>query len=326
VTAPRWISEAIEASGEMLGPSNDEIAKQLIERLPLEAMRRAALDALDEVAANHPAEQHSVIALTAIVGVLTDGDPEVVELAELYQGACRALDAAGVPYAVDVEPPQHLAIESASGEMTLHKVVQVHEVPAHPASQRLDLAGRIRWLAQQRPIRLELESAQATCKLAEELATKYMIERGAADERASAVGELYEESEAQQQQNRDDKQHLRNEIADQASYITQLESERDLARTMHQDAEHAFAAAMTERDAARADLDRERREHEDAENAGNNRELELRQERDAARELADRLPVQMLQQDRKIADQAAYIEQLEVEIDALEDEIWQDGP
>lgn len=247
MTAPRWISDAIEAGYDMRqggDPDVDRIAAALIERLPLEAM----VTALASFEGGGWMRPETVKMAATVMRVLSDGDPEVVELAELYQGACRALDAAGVPYAVDAEEA-HLEIGAVSGEMSLRKPVEVEQVPAHPAQQRLDLAGRIRWLAQQRPTRIDL---------------------------------------------------------------ARVEAERDLARTMHQDAERAFAAAMTERDAARADLARERREHEEAENAGSNRELELRTMED--------------QIQRKVVDQAAYIEQLEVEIDALEDEIWQDEP
>jgi hypothetical protein len=137
VTAPRWISEALAASWDGLSmgdvPGFDDIARELLERLPIDAMRAAALTSLDDVAANRPAEQHSAIATTAIVRVLSDGDPEVVELTELYQAASKALDDAGVPYAVNT--------------------AEVY--------RPLDLAGRIRWLAQQRPTRLELQRVEA---------------------------------------------------------------------------------------------------------------------------------------------------------------------
>jgi hypothetical protein len=142
VTAPRWISEALAASWDGLSmgdvPGFDDIARELLERLPIDAMRAAALTSLDDVAANRPAEQHSAIATTAIVRVLSDGDPEVVELTEIYQGASKALDAAGVPYAV--------ATSDSEG---------------NDCNRELDLASRIRWLAQQRPNRLDLQRVEA---------------------------------------------------------------------------------------------------------------------------------------------------------------------
>lgn len=236
MTAPRWISEAFDAARpEERDMDADDLSAALIERLPLEAM---TAEIRVRCADYHRLAEHcpdtwpgddtfplppdvSAGIVARIAGVLSDGDPEVVELAKLYQGACRALDAAGVPYAIDVEP-DHLKIEAVPGELTLHKPVETEQVPSHSASQLIDLAGRIRWLAQQRPTRLDLE---------------------------------------------------------------RVEAERDLARTMHQDAERAFRLqaleiAATDRQVLRA----------------------------------------------KIADQDAYIEQLEVEIDALEDDIWQDEP
>lgn len=116
MTAPRWIAEALAVAD----PADDDvIAAALLERLPIEAMRLA----LDRWTDRHTA-------LARIVAALTEGDPEVMQLAELYQGASKALDEAGVPYAIE-------------------------------GCALMDMQRRIRWLAQQRPTRLELQRVEA---------------------------------------------------------------------------------------------------------------------------------------------------------------------
>lgn len=137
MTAPRWIAEAIDATyGDGVDICTsvdvDKIAAALIERLPIEAMAAAGCEAITTGTPGNPMAA-AVAMVSAMVLVLAEGDPEVVQLTELYQGACKALDDAGVPYGaegVDFDRP-------------------------------LDLAGRIRWLAQQRPTRLELQRVEA---------------------------------------------------------------------------------------------------------------------------------------------------------------------
>jgi hypothetical protein len=131
VTAPRWIAEALDACSP-IGTSAiaDTVAAALIERLPINEMARAMADA----------EANRADQLVSIVRVLSDGDPEVVELTELYQAASKALDDAGVPYA---------AAYADDGDQQV---------------MQLNLAGRIRWLAQQRPTKLALEGAVASCE------------------------------------------------------------------------------------------------------------------------------------------------------------------
>lgn len=146
MTAPRWIVDALGDAYDMRGRpgrSADKIATALMERLPIEAM----IDAI----AGPPSTRDTCTTLIAkIIAALCDGDPEVVSFTELYQDACRALDDAGAPYAIDAESSPDLAIESTAGEMTPRKPVEVSHVPAHRATIQLDLAGRIRWLARQR--------------------------------------------------------------------------------------------------------------------------------------------------------------------------------
>lgn len=279
MTAPRWIAEAIEAAYDN-GPGDGKLVTALIERLPLEAMARV----LTEAQGNRGDQ------LAAILGVLTDGDPEVVELTELYQGASRALDEAGVPYAINVEIPPHIVIEATIGELAPRKEAEVHQVPAHPGTLQLGLPDRIRWLAQQRPIRAELESVQATRDLAEKMATKYQQER---DELKAALA---------------------------------------LSRELHQNAERAFADAVAERGGARAQLVAVDRALEAAgvplEVRSKANDLPsavawLAAERDWLTKSRD-ADYERHKADR--ADQAAYIEQLEIEITALEEEIWEDAP
>lgn len=136
VTAPRWISEALDAAAPagVMGTDADALAAALIERLPIEAMV-AGLAAFEGGGWMRPEAYKGV---TAIVRMLTDGDPEVVQFTELYQDAAKALDAAGVPYGEDRDG--------------------VHVF--------FELGSRIRSLAAQRPIRLDLQRVEAERDLA----------------------------------------------------------------------------------------------------------------------------------------------------------------
>lgn len=348
MTAPRWIAEAIEAAYDN-GPGDGKLVTALIERLPLEAMARV----LTEAQGNRGDQ------LAAILGVLSDGDPEVVELTELYQDACRALDEAGVPYAINVEIPPHIVIEATIGELAPRKEAEIRQVPAHPGTVHLGLPDRIRWLAQQRPIRAEVDAAQATRKLAEEIATKYMQERDAAKEALHLFIERV--AAAACMPICDNADHVVAAIGGLAARERQTEElaeqrllELSQLRKMH--------------DGASADLDRERRERQDTEAAAANRELALTVELDNARRETKELKAAVVERNiylrtliesdfpahelrralavliggnewklhlvdlerdtlrAKVADQAAYIEQLELEIAALEDEIWEDEP
>lgn len=91
--APRWIVDAIEAAciaiGRMVDAEPETLARELIERLPLERLSRAIITA--------PTVDHAV---AAVVRELT-ADEEVVLLTSLYLDASRALDVAGVPYATE---------------------------------------------------------------------------------------------------------------------------------------------------------------------------------------------------------------------------------
>lgn len=176
MTAPRWIAEALDAAAPAgtAGMSNEALARELIERIPLAAIEQALRGI------QHGDWSGGVLAV--IIGALTD-DLEVVTLTELYQGACRMLDAAGVPYERGL---------TDDGD---------------PQVMRLNLAGRIQWLAEQRPTRLDLQRSEA---------------------------------------------------------------ERDQLRKMYE--------------GASADLDRERREHQDAEASAANREIGLRTALEGARE------------------------------------------
>lgn len=124
MTAPSWILDALMNSD--LEESLDRIANELLERLPIVDISNA-LDLPTKAEA-----------LRGVVAALSR-NAEVVKLTELYQDACRALDAAGVPYS------------------TLPPGPMVHDAEGYPAAEPLSLAGRIRWLAQQRPTALELQ-------------------------------------------------------------------------------------------------------------------------------------------------------------------------
>lgn len=322
-TAPRWIAEAFDVmmAGPGVGdPEVEKLAAALIERLPIEAM----VDAIAVL----PSTREACTSLVAkIVGVLTDGDPEVVELAELYQGACRALDAAGVPHAVDrTDTDEASATHGAK------------------CSDALDLAGRIRWLAQQRPTRLDLKRVEAE-RDAERVLMRETREQWRAE---------FERLTTERDENARLLELGKVAVAEEHARAARLADERDQLQKMYENASD--------------DLDRERSAHQEAEAAAANREIALTVDLDnaraAARAIKEReaackggimlllegdLPAEKLRlalaelighDDRvravaatdrqilraKVADQAAYIEQLECEIDALEDEIWEDAP
>lgn len=326
MTAPRWIAEAIEAAYEN-GPGDGKLATALIERLPLEAI---AAELVRERSTDRDAS------LMAIVRVLTDGDPEVVSLTELYQGACKALDDAGVPYA------------SSVGELG----AMVTLGPAEP----LDLADRIRWLAQQRPTRLELQRVEAErdwmSKSRDADHAQHKIDLAAARSEAHTLGEFiraaHEElTAAGVAQSPSEPQHMMDSAF--ARRVRALRDERDHLRVMYEGASD--------------DLHRERTSLQDAESAAAEREVTLGQGIDNARRETQELKAAVVERntalrtlvesdmpagelrralaeligvdakarvfaatDRqvlraKVADQAAYIEQLELEIAALEDQI-----
>lgn len=246
MTAPRWIAEALDAACDaarhiLSDVRKDAIASALIERLPIEAMT-GAIRKRTAGTAGITGDWISAVSGLATAGAvyaLTDGDPEVVELTEFYQGACKALDSAGVPYAVDVEVQPHLVIESTIGELEPRKSVEVDHVPAHHAQIQLDLAGRIRWLAQQRPTRLDLQRVEDE---RESFRADAMHVRAIVDViglRDAAIKSLTFEREHFKQMAGD----LQMAINDMSEVVRRLETERDLARAMHQDAERAFADA-----------------------------------------------------------------------------------
>lgn len=228
MTAPRWIVEALEASfGSPDAVGRLDIgatATALIGRLPIEEMAKAGHLAVLEFRPDSPTGA-ALGMVTAIVGVLADGDPEVVTLAELYHGACKVLDEAGVPYAVDGGDP---AI--------------AHSQP----DQRLDLAGRIRWLAQQRPTRIQFEAERAALRLV-------VAERDAALQVGADLAS--------------ERGRLRNELAAERSALKQVGEARELYRTERDAARERISALEGEtevltvaRDAAASEAEHNERE------------------------------------------------------------------
>jgi hypothetical protein len=134
VSVPKWIEEAIEVCYVDNDFDESRLPAALLERLPIEAMARAAAFA-PEVDTKIPAVLRLATARRVVVNAvsaLADGNVDVITLTLLYQCASSALDRAGVPYANDDEVPKPL-----------------------------DLTARIRWLAMQRPTRLELARVEA---------------------------------------------------------------------------------------------------------------------------------------------------------------------
>ena len=152
MTAPRWFIQATEAALLDYNPTDvpgvvpgvDELAAQLIEHLPIEAMTLEIRSRIAGVA-GLTGDWVGVVAGLAVLGAVRalTGDHEVITLTELHHDACRALDAAGVPYAEEYDD---------NGE-TL--------------AMPFNLAGRIRWLAKQRPTALELKRVTAERDAAE---------------------------------------------------------------------------------------------------------------------------------------------------------------
>lgn len=136
MTVPKWIEEALTEATSFPDGEVDAalLTAALIDRLPLERMIRAAafgpyVDTDVPTVLRMEAARRIVC---AAVAEMADGDADTVILTALYQDACRALDVAGVPYA------------------------NADEVPVP-----LDLTARIRWLAMQRPTRLDLQRVEA---------------------------------------------------------------------------------------------------------------------------------------------------------------------
>lgn len=354
MTAPRWIAEALEASlSRADAPGNPDgiLAAALIERLPLEAMVRAIAMGSD-----------GPELIRRVVQVLTDGDPEVVQLTELYQGACKVLDGAGVPYAQSPSEGQD--------------------------AQPIDLAGRIRWLAQQRPTRLELQRVEAERDQARgEMSAVHGFLRSA-HEALDAAGVAQSPSESQHMLDsalgrrvralayeRDqlrkmyegasadlDRERTRHQedLASRDAEIVKLAAERDAARNGREALNGQLTTAADDwtkvEDAIRALVEsdmpagelrralaeliggpgaRVELERVDRANASMTEKLRAaEEERDRARARVREFEVMFptLTIEKKIglmnvaSDQAAYIEALESEIDALEDEIWQGEP
>ncbi|HSR79130.1 MAG TPA: hypothetical protein VLN57_21330 [Xanthobacteraceae bacterium] len=332
MTAPRWITEAVEASGGIINLDDADLARALIERLPLEAIGAVCRRIDDAARSLHP--EAASAGAVEIVRVLTDGDPEVVQLTELYQGACRVLDEAGVPYAYDHE------------QQVVETLVNGIEVVIDTA-QPLEIAGRIRWLVQQRPIRAELDSARATQKLAEEMATKYMAER---DEARAKLGSTFAELERVMNERAHDAECLHDELSvvdgalgEAVARCEALTIERDLALQAGADLASDRGRFRTERDEARGSAtalesrvialeDAIRRIVEGDQTAGEVRRslAELIgctfTEIDVARvDMAAILDASRYQSDSqaaRITHLEGQIESLEVEISELEDEIY----
>jgi hypothetical protein len=222
VTSPRWIAEALTAAlPSAIGSLTDEaddagrLADALRDRLPIEAIA-------DQLKREGSADRDAC--LMAIVRVLSDGDPEVVQLTELYQGACRVLDEAGVPYATQT---------------------------------RLDLAARIRWLVSQRPTRLELQRMEAERDVARaalrQTTTKHDAIKVALDHQAAMADRLVAERDSARAQFHDLNTSLgRAEVA-------RLAGERDQIQALFEE-ERVSALAASDSDAARiAELEAELR-------------------------------------------------------------------
>jgi len=212
-TAPRWIAEAFDVmmAGPGAGdPELDRLAAALIERLPLEAVTMEIRQRIAGVAGITGDWIGAIAGLAAsgAAAALT-GDPEVVTLTELYQGACSVLDAAGVPYKMG--GGDHLAV-------------------------RLNLAGRILWLIEQRPTRLELQRVEA-----ERDAWKEVVD-GSADAAVSLAESFLAGGESPPLHP--------NTTVRLARGVIQLREERDAARRDYRDALADLDADRTEYAAA----------------------------------------------------------------------------
>ena len=138
MTAPRWIAEAIDAVSHVERGGDvfrsipvvdvERLPVELLDRLPVEAMVRAATIPVhgDEATDRRVARE----AIRNVVAILADEKEDAVTLAQLYEDASRALDAAGVPYGVE-------------------------------GAALMDMPARIRWLAEQRPRAIDVKRVEA---------------------------------------------------------------------------------------------------------------------------------------------------------------------
>lgn len=123
---PNWMTRAIGSVAEIDQPTADQLTRELVAHLPvaqLELALRAAMRQVSEATSDGAVVPSGSLAL--LVDALVDS-PEATSFAEIYRGAVVALDDADVPYEVPF---------NFDGEQR---------------TRRLDLVGRVRWLAENR--------------------------------------------------------------------------------------------------------------------------------------------------------------------------------
>lgn len=139
---PTWIADALAAAvcsiGRMRDAEPEALTRELATRFPIDEMVRAACRALAGVIGDGQTERDLARDVTAaIVDALTT-EPDALDLTASHQRAARVLDVAGVPYADDTAERYKI----------------------------FDLADRVTWLAQQRPIGARAD--QDIAKIAEQ--------------------------------------------------------------------------------------------------------------------------------------------------------------
>jgi len=249
MNAPRWILEALDVAwseGRAFSDIAARLTKEMFERLPIAEMTRGVRDEIDGIAGLSGDWSAAIagLAVSKAVQVLA-ADHDVVTIAELYQDAARALDAAGVPYGAD-------------------------------GHALMDMPARIRWLAQQHPTRSELARVEA--------------------ERDQVAREL-----EQCRHDLDAEQRMRREA--EAARDGAVEASR-----MFGEQTAATAATIEQTHDENDQLREEAREALQQCERAKHARFEAERDRDELRET--------------LKDRNAQIEALELEIDALEDEIW----
>lgn len=196
-TSPGWIVEAMGEIGAIDPALEAHWVRVLTEHLPIRQIADVVHDYIDDESLVNKISRGIIRELTS--------DSVATTLTDLYQNAARALDTAGVPYGIDQHDPAR-----GAGE------------PPGP----LDLAGRIRWLARQRPTAIELVRVEAERDAARDELVAVTAQRDALDAVASKAAQDRDDARDQRDDLKEEISQLRTKVA-RASDVDKLAARAD---------------------------------------------------------------------------------------------------